>query len=73
MVHITAITFIAAIVNGALGYGFSSIAVAFAPGISMVLRLPGLVQGLEVSTWLLRRLFASPRTVQVPLTIFPVQ
>lgn len=30
MVHITAITFIAAIVNGALGYGFSSITVPFA-------------------------------------------
>jgi uncharacterized membrane protein YfcA len=29
-VHITAITFIAAIVNGALGYGFSSITVPFA-------------------------------------------
>lgn len=30
MVHITAIAFIAAIVNGALGYGFSSITVPFA-------------------------------------------
>ena len=72
MVHITAITFIAAIVNGAPGCGFSSITVPFAPGIASVLRLPGLVEGREVFTWLLRHLFARQRTLQVPLTMFPV-